>query len=175
MHENNNIDNQECQPLKNIMYKTMLLNKNVLFETKQPNDISNLEKFLEAEKMNNENQQWCKINKTIKLKKLTQFIDVYSKEKKLNDDEISLLTSFLKDCIEKKKLSKVKDVVYDKINGTIKEIPCLVFANKNFSLKNTDIRISTLKSLTPKKNNGTIKLKINSNNKIENFDSDNEN
>jgi hypothetical protein len=70
----------------------------------------------------------------------------------------------LKDSLDKKKLSKVKDVVYDKDTGLIKEIPALTYtkATKHFTLKNIDKRVSTLKSLAPKKNhgNGTIKNKI---------------
>ena len=61
---------EECQELKNIKYKTMLLNGAPLLETKSANDLSNLEKFLEAEKINNSNEPWCKLNKTIKYKKL---------------------------------------------------------------------------------------------------------
>ena len=40
----------ECQELKNIKYKTMLLNGAPLHETKSSNDLSNLDKFLENEK-----------------------------------------------------------------------------------------------------------------------------
>ena len=42
--------NEECQELKNIKYKTMLLNGVPLHETKVAYDISNLDKFLEEEK-----------------------------------------------------------------------------------------------------------------------------
>ena len=156
----NNINN-ECQELKNIKYKTMLLNGAPLNETKSANDLSNLDKFLEAEKINNSNEPWCKLNKTIKNKKICEFIDLYSTENKLDKEEINLLNVFLKDCLNKKKLSRVKDVIYDKINGNIVEIPALMYtkSNKHFTLKNIDKRVSTLKSLTPKKGNGTIRHK----------------
>jgi len=79
-----------------------------------------------------------------------------------NEEEVTLLTAFLKDSLDKKKLSRVKDVIYDKNNGTIKEIPALVYtkSSKHFTLKNMDKRVSTLKSLAPKKAHGTIKNKI---------------
>ena len=152
----------ECQELKNIKYKTMLLNGAPLSETKSANDLSNLEKFLEAEKINNNNEPWCKLNKTIKTKKLLEFIDSYSKENKLDEEEIKSLTAFLKDSLDKKKLLRVKDVLYDKIVGVIKDIPALTYnkSNKHFTLKNIDKRVSTLKSLAPKKSNGTIKNKL---------------
>lgn len=153
---------EECQELKNIKYKTMLLNGAPLQETKAANDISNLDKFLEDEKNNNSNEPWCKLNKTIKYKKLLEFVEVYKKTKNLNEDETQLLSLFLKDSLDKKKLSKVKDVIYDKDTGLIKEIPALTYtkANKHFTLKNIDKRISTLKSLAPRKGHGTIRNKV---------------
>lgn len=153
---------EECQELKNIKYKTMLLNGTPLQETKAANDLSNLDKFLEDEKNNNSNEPWCKLNKTIKYKKLLDFVEIYKKLKNLNEEETKLLSFFLKDSLDKKKLSKVKDVIYDKETGIIKEIPALTYtkSNKHFTLKNIDKRISTLKSLAPRKSNGTCRSKV---------------
>jgi hypothetical protein len=160
--EQENITNvEECLELKNIKYKTMLLNGNPLQETKSENDLSNLDKFLEDEKNNNVNEPWCKLNKTIKTKKILEFVEKYKSEKNLDQEEEKALLAFLKDCLDRKKLQRVKDVVYDKTNGSIKEIPALSYtkANKHFTLKNMDKRVSTLKSLAPKKSQGTIKNK----------------
>lgn len=156
----------ECQELKNIKYKTMLLNGTPLQETKSSNDLSNLEKFLEEEQKYNSNEPWCKLNKTIKTKKLIEFVELYSKEHNLNEEDVKNMITFFKDSLDKKRLSRVKDVVYDKINGIIKEIPALTYnkSTRHFTLKNIDKRISTLKSLTPKKGNGTIRNKVNKNN-----------
>jgi len=153
----------------------MLLNGNPLKETKSSNDISNLEKFLENEKNNNSNEPWCKLNKTIKTKKIIDYADIYKKEKNLDEEEANLLVVFLKDCLDRKKLIRVKDVVYDKTNGVIKDIPALTYTktNKHFTLKNMDKRVSTLKSLAPKKGqNSTIRnktsdKKINETNNVE--------
>jgi hypothetical protein len=168
-------EKEECLELKNIMYKTMLLNGNPLQETKSEKDLSNLDKFLESEKINNVNEPWCKLNKTIKTKKLVDFVEKYKTDNNLDNDEAKLLASFLKDCIDRKKLQRVKDVVYDKTNGSIKEIPALAYtkANKHFTLKNIDKRISTLKSLAPKKGQGTIKNKNATKKEDDSSDSDN--
>ena len=161
MEQENNTNSEECLELKNIKYKTMLLNGNPLKETKSENDLSNLDKFLEDEKNNNVNEPWCKLNKTIKTKKILEFVEKYKSEKNLDQEEEKALLMFLKDCLDRKKLQRVKDVVYDKTNGSIKEIPALSYikANKHFTLKNMDKRVSTLKSLAPKKTQGTIKNK----------------
>ena len=156
----NIITNNECQELKNIKYKSMLLTGTHLHETKSSNDLSNLDKFLENEKNINVNEPWCKLNKTIKSKKLIEYVDIYKNNNNLNDEEEHILLIFFKDCLDRKKLQRVKDVIYDKDNGIIKDIPALCFikTNKHFTLKNIDKRISTLKSLAPKKTKqGTIR------------------
>jgi hypothetical protein len=166
MEDNTTTTNNECQELKNIKYKTMLLNGAPLQEVKSSNNLNTLDKFLENEKYNNINEPWCKLNKTIKTKKLQDYVEIYKKQNDLNDEESELLILFLKDCIDRKKLQRVKDVLYDKENGTIKEIPALhyVKSNKHFTLKNIDKRVSTLKSLAPKKGQGTIRKKDTSKN-----------
>ena len=143
----------ECHELKNIKYKTMLLNGVSTNETKPSNDMSNLEKFLEAEKTNNGNEPWCKLNKTSKIKKLGEYVENYSKTNSLDEDEAKHLTAFLKDSLDKKRLSRVKDVIYDKVAGLIKDVPALSYnkSTRHFTLKNIDKRVSTLKSLAPKK------------------------
>jgi hypothetical protein len=151
----------DCQELKNIKYKTMLLNGVPLPETKSSNDLSNLDKFLENEKNNNINEPWCKLNKTVKTKKLQDYVESYKQENNLSNEESELLVNFLKDCLDRKKLQRVKDVIYDKENGIVKDIPALYYIKtiKHFTLKNIDKRVSTLKSLAPKKSQGTIRKK----------------
>jgi len=152
----------ECQELKNIKYKTMLLNGVPLKETKSSNDLSNLNKFLENEKNNNVNEPWCKLNKTIKMKKIIINKDFKDAINNKDDDEGELLITFLKDSIDRKKLQRVKDVIYDKEIGQIKEIPGLHYmkSTKHFTLKNLEQRVSTLKSLAPKKTSqGIIRKK----------------
>jgi len=154
--ESNDIEQakqEECIELKNIKYKTMLLNGNPIVETKSSNNLSNLDKFLEEEKNNSKNEPWSKLNKTIKTQKLLEFVNHYKSEKKLNEDQEKTLIAFLKDSLDKKRLTRVKDVIYDKITGNVKEIPALFYnkSTKHFTLKNLDKRVSTLKSLPSNK------------------------
>jgi len=155
---------EECIELKNIQFKTMLLTGVQITQSKSFQNLNNLDKFLEDEKISNENEPWCKLNKTIKLKKLLEYVDLYKNENELNNEECEIMVQFLKDCLDRKKLQRIKDVIYDKENGIIKSIPALMFikATKHFTLKNIEKRISTVKSLPPKKGHGTIKNKSNS-------------
>jgi hypothetical protein len=153
------LHNEECIELKNIKYKTMLLSGNIIQEIKSSNDLTNLDKFLEDNKTKNQSEPWSKLDKTIKTKKLISFADNYCKEKSYTFEESTLLIAFLKDSLDRKRLQRIKDVDYDKSTGEIKDIPALHFnkVTKHFTLKNLDKRISTVKSLPPKKARGTAK------------------
>ena len=148
----------ECNELKTIKYKSMLANGIAWPEKKNASDLTNLDKFLENEKNNNANDPWSKLDKTAKLKKLLAYADNYKTENELSQEEYNKMVTFFKDCLDKKKLQRVKDVIYDKDNGLIKEIPALHFSKPttHFTLKNIDKRVSTTRSLAPKKK-GTVK------------------
>jgi len=139
-----------------IKYKTMFIPST---EKNSAADLANLDKFLENEKTVNSNEPWSKLDKTAKLKKLIIFANRYKIEHELSDEEHIFLINFFRDCLDKKKLQRVKDVNYSKETGLIKDIPALFFnkSNNHFTLKNIDKRVSTLKGLAPKKKQGTIK------------------
>jgi hypothetical protein len=149
---------EDCSQLKNMKYKNIISNS-LHKETKSSNDLSNLEAFLENEKKNNIAEPWSKLDKTVKIQKMLLVAEKYKLDNQLEESEYQHLLCFLKDCLDRKKLNRVKDVTYDKTNGLIKDIPGL-FHNKvknHFTIKNLEKRVSTLKSLAPKKVNGTIK------------------
>jgi hypothetical protein len=146
---------EECVELKTLMYKTMLQGGNSLKDTHVSNNMSNIENFLQEEKQNNMVEPWSKLNKTIKSQKLLEYATkTYQQEHQLNEEETQKLVLFFQECLNKKKLGRVKDVVYDKVEGGIKSIPALQFnkSNKHFTLKHLDKQhVTTLKSLPPKK------------------------
>lgn len=150
---------QNCNELKSLKYKSMLLNGVPWPENKASTDLANLDKFLENEKTFNSNEPWSKLDKTAKIKKLAVFADRYKAENNLSDEEYARLIAFFRDCLDKKKLQRVKDVNYSKETGEIKDIPALFFnkTNNHFTLKNIDKRVSTVKGLAPKKKQGTVK------------------
>lgn len=116
-------------------------------------DVNDLDKILEQEKQRNKGEVWIKLDKTVKIQKLHEFAERYGKEHSLSAKDLKLLKTFFKSCLDKNKLKKAKDVVYNKENRIINSIPALHFnqLTKNFTLKLLDKRVSTLKSLTPKK------------------------
>jgi len=113
-----------------------------------------IEDLLEKEKIRNKSEAWNKLDKTVKIQKLHAFSEKYSKEHNLAVKEMKLLKMFFVECLEKNKLQKTKDVNYDKESREIISIPSLHFnvTTHNYTLKIIDAkRVSTLKSLTPKR------------------------
>jgi len=163
------IQQTDCNELKTLKYKSMILNGVPWPESKSSSDLVNLDKFLENEKITNSIEPWSKLDKTAKIKKLTTFAENYKNEHNLSEEDYLLLISFFRDCLDKKKLQRVKDVKYNKETGEIKEIPALYFnkPTNHFTLKNIDKRVSTLRGLAPKKKQGTVK-----NIKVEDSDSE---
>jgi|TARA_B100001287_G_C22677574_1_gene528494 hypothetical protein len=142
-----------CQELQNIKYQTMLLNHNSKIYEAKPN-IDNIEAFLEKEKEANKTKPWSKLSKASKLKKISEYVVEYSKQKNLTKKQTDELQGYLTQCLNRKKLQRQKDVTYDISTNKIKSINGLHF-NKNtnkFTLKIKDKKTSTLKSLPPKKN-----------------------
>lgn len=147
------------QPDNNDMnekYKNILNNNNNNYQkTNMPEyNINSIDELLEKEKQYNKTEQWTKLDKTIKIQKLHQYAEKYCKDNNLSTKDIKLLKTFFTECLTKNKLNKTKDVLYDKEKRDITSIPSLQFNNtsRNYTLKNMDTkRVSTLKSLTPKK------------------------
>jgi hypothetical protein len=141
----------DCVELRNIKYKSMLLKKTSPKQVTKHN--SNIDDFLEKERTLNKEDQWVKLDKSMKMKKMSEFVETYATENNLCLKDKTALHEFLNSSIDQKKLIKTKEVIYDKLTGTIKSIPCLVHCPtsiKKFTLKRCEKRQSTLKSLAPK-------------------------
>lgn len=143
----------ECIELKNIKYKSMLLSGNSEEPVETVENMSNLDHFLAGEKMNSSNEIWTKLDKTTKITKFDEFVTEYCNENKYSSEDKVDLNVFLNTNLDRKRLLKAKEVIYDKENGKIKSIPSLMYntTTKKFTLKRCEKRQSTLKSLAPKK------------------------
>ena len=139
--------------------KLMYKYKNIL--TAQPqednntnNSMNTIDEMLETEKKNMNSEPWNKLDKRLKIQKLHAYAEKYGKENALPAKEVKALKTFFSSCLTKDKLAKVKDVDYDKETGIISNISAQAFnvTTHAFTLRNIEKKVSTLKSLTPKKN-----------------------
>ena len=117
------------------------------------NDINDINMLLETEKQKSKSESWSKLDKTMKIQKLHMFAEEYGRKSTLPVKEIKALKQFFTICLENDKLTKTKDVIYDKEKHEIVSIPSLFFnaTNKKFTLRINEKHVSTLKSLTPKR------------------------
>ena len=137
--------------LKSLKYKNIGLSWNN--NKKNTMNLDNLEAILESERNDNDKETWSKLNKTIKIKKLLIYAEKYKEENNLSEEEHEKLILFFKDCLDKKKLQRVKDVDYNRETGEIIGISALIH-NKNshhFTLKNVYKNVSTVKSVANKR------------------------
>lgn len=140
----------ETTEISRMKYKNMGIPWN---NRKKTTSLKNLEAMLETERIENNNENWSKLSKTLKIKKLLSYADKYKEENNLSDDDYEKLIAFFKDCLDKKKLQRVKDVEYDRETCEIINIPSLLHnkSNNHFTLKNVYKKVSTIKCLPKKK------------------------
>jgi hypothetical protein len=134
--------------------KTMLKYKQFIsaHEETANTTMDHIDKLLETEKKNMSAEPWNKLDKRLKIQKLHAYAEKYGKENGLPMKEIKGLKTFFSECLAKDKMSKVKEVEYNKATGQIINIPGLMFngTTRAFTLKSLDKKVSTLKSTTPK-------------------------
>lgn len=157
-----NIDNiiqKENSQIKALKYKNIGIPWS---NRKNTTSLSNLEAMLETERIENDSENWSKLSKTIKIKKLLIYSEKYKNENNLSDDDYEKLIIFFKDCLDKKKLQRVKDVDYNRETGEIINISALIHnkTSNHFTLKNINKKVLTHKCLQKKKNVEQCTLKI---------------
>ena len=149
------MDKDNCKELLNIKYKNMLLNpNNNIFNNDNSETKKTLDDFLEINKESIKVKTWSQLNKMEKMNKLFNYIDSVIDEYELTTKEVDELKQYIRQCLNRKQLQRMKDVQYDKKDGTVKKINGLHIKKgkleekeKRFTLKNVDKKDSTLKNL----------------------------
>jgi hypothetical protein len=110
--------------------------------------------MLDEEIKLNKKENWSKLDKTMKLKRLYDYADAYCSKNNLAD-ELTLVTlkNFLKSKLNQRRFNTNKDLIYDTNKMIIDNIPNLIYDEGVFILTRNDGRHSTVKCLTPTKKN----------------------
>lgn len=141
---------EECQDLKNLQYKTMLMKgKKIPLLLKTSRDTAGIEKILEQEMFLNKNISWSRLDHSVKIRKLKDYANTYSYKNSLSEKDHIRLSIFLSLALERNRLHKAIEVKYNKETEEIEDIPYLIY-NKDttfFTLKMSEKRVSTLSSL----------------------------
>jgi hypothetical protein len=88
--------------------------------------------FLDKEKKTNAKDSWNKLSKTKKVTLLAAYAESHGKEKMFSSEQIVQLKEYLKYSLNVTKLLKLKDIIYNKEEQTIENIPMLCNANNRF-------------------------------------------
>uniref|UniRef100_A0AB39J921 Uncharacterized protein n=1 Tax=Florenciella sp. virus SA2 TaxID=3240092 RepID=A0AB39J921_9VIRU len=144
-----------CKEYNSLKYKTMIMTGNTLDapinnETNQ----NELDKFLETETQNNKGENWSKLSKTERIKKLNVYVDnILTNQHQLNKDESSSLKQFLYHLLDRKKITKNNEITYNEESGIIENIHILLFNSKSrkFTLNKNLNDIKKSKRKTTKK------------------------
>jgi hypothetical protein len=154
-----NLIKKENSQMKALKYRNMGIPWS---NRKNTTSLSNLEAMLETERIENDNENWSKLSKTIKIKKLLIYAEKYKNENTLSEEDYEKLIIFFKDCLDKKKLQRVKDVDYNRETGEIINISALIHnkMSNHFTLKNVNKKVLTHKCLQKKKSVDQCEFKI---------------
>ena len=135
----NTIDTKMMSKYKN--YIAASGNNAATIATIDSNSTEKIDELLEKEKQQMSSEPWNKLDKRLKIQKLHAYAEKFGKDNSFSE------------CLTKDKLSKVKDVDYDRDMGVITNIGSLFLnlGTRTFTLRNLDKKVSTLKMLTPKK------------------------
>ncbi len=119
--------------------------------TPEIQNTTNVNAALETEKTDKPDT-WNKLPKSDKAMCLNTYVsNVLSSEYELCDTEITSTKEYLRSAIDRKKLHKNKDVVFE--NGELSKVNGLVFnkQTRKFTIKDSEKKQSTLKNLAPTK------------------------
>ena len=109
----------------------------------------NVYNMLATESNNNKHNNWNKLGKPEKIKQISIFVTEQASHFGILEEELAECKQYLIDSLDKKKLTCVKDINYNKEIGKIVCIHNLVFnsTNRRFTFKRNEKRTSTTKSL----------------------------
>lgn len=149
-------DSNECIELKHIQYKSMLqtgISRSMEYGEDNFERLNNLEKFLEMKPDKDSVNGWNKLDMTIKMQKVNEFINIYKEEHSLDDNEAEELSKYIRCCLDKRKLIRVKDVEYDVTNGKLISIPGLHYnkTSKKYTIKNAETKKNSILNRLPQK------------------------
>ena len=140
----------ECQELRNIRFRTGSVATQA--DTEHPGETaSTVEAILETESATRNEQPWSRLDRATRLARLEEYATRTGQERSLSGEEVDSLKMALRLGTERRRLERARDVQYDRACGRVIAVPNLVFnqASRRYTLKRSDKRVSTLKSLGP--------------------------
>lgn len=145
-----NIKNDsDCKEYNSLKYKTMIMTGTNIEPTLDSNE-EKINMFLSMDMEKNKKGVWSKLSKTEKVKKIKNYIKtVLAKEYDLTEAELLYANKFFSLWMDRKKLSKNNELIYNQDVGLIEGIEGLTF--------NVETRKFTINSIVDKPKKKTVK------------------
>lgn len=123
-----NIKNDsECKEYNSLKYKTMIMTGTNIEPTLDTNE-EKINMFLSMDMEKNKKGVWSKLSKTEKVKKIKNYIKTtLLKEYNLTESEVLNANKFFSLLMDRKKLSKNNELLYNQEIGLIESIEGLTF------------------------------------------------
>jgi hypothetical protein len=123
-----NIKNDsDCKEYNSLKYKTMIMTGTNIESCLDTNE-EKINMFLSMDMEKNKKGVWSKLSKTEKVKKIKNYIKTtLLKEHNLTDTEVLNATKFFSLLMDRKKLSKNNELLYNQEIGLIESIEGLTF------------------------------------------------
>jgi len=123
-----NIKNDsDCKEYNSLKYKTMIMTGTNIESSLDTNE-EKINMFLNMDMEKNKKGIWSKLSKTEKVKKIKNYIkNVLAKEYELTDAEVLNANKFFSLWMDRKKLSKNNELLYNQDVGLIEGIEGLSF------------------------------------------------
>jgi hypothetical protein len=118
-------------------------------DNKNEISIASIDELLATQRKQNDNQQWNKVERSLKLKKLYYYAETHGLKHSMDPKDIKALKMFFTSSLNKGRLLKNKEVIYNSEKCVIESIPGLQYNTntKNFTIRNTETKhVSTVKS-----------------------------
>ena len=142
----------DCNDLKKIQYRTQMLSGKNTPQVKIQSDTSSLvESILEKERHVKRNLIWSRLERSTCISKLNDYAETYGENNDMSEKEVSSLKKYLFDALNRKKFTKVKDILFDKEKQVILNIHSLTFnkTTRKFTLRRSDRKSSSSAALGP--------------------------
>lgn len=126
----------DCKEYNALNYRTLIHTGTTLHANTVETTEESLANFLNDDMDKNRKGVWSKLTKTIKIMKLKKYMKDIGEHYELSTEEMNRTTNILIKMVERKKLSKNNELIYNQENGNIESIPGLVFnkTTRNFTL-----------------------------------------
>jgi hypothetical protein len=123
-----NIKNDsDCKEYNSLKYKTMIMTGTNIESSLDTNE-EKINMFLSMDMEKNKKGVWSKLSKTEKVKKIKNYIKTtLLNEHNLTESEVLNATKFFSLLMDRKKLSKNNELIYNQEGGLIESIEGLIF------------------------------------------------